>query len=97
METLGQRNELKIRILCEIYDITPEQLRSKTKSRKMADIRCIFCNRLLKDGHLVPDIGKLINRDRTSVIAALKKFDILMSNDRKFISLNDKIDEKLNS
>lgn len=65
--------------------ITPEQLKSKTRVSEVVDIKIIFAYILRKyENATLGRIGIYINKDHSTIIHYLKKYDSLYETERDF-------------
>lgn len=54
--------------VCNAYQITKDELRSKCRRAELCDARSVVCYILRKHGLSSTEVGRLINRDHTSVL-----------------------------
>ena len=76
---LGYSNEAEITIkaVCEMFGITRDHLKSKSRKEEIVAARRIFCMIVKKSTILsTTKIGRYINRDHSTVIFAIKTGEI---------------------
>ena len=87
-----------INAVCMALNVKPSDLASISKAQEHTEARQIIFNILYRRGYTLAAVGKLFNRDHTTVIHALRRYDNnIDSKDKKFAKklalVNDKIEE----
>jgi len=59
-------------------DVTPELIKSKSRSRDAVIARSFIYNHLRNNGYTYDAIGKLFNKDHTTVLFSIKNFKLLI-------------------
>ena len=74
-----------ISTVCRIYNINPDQLRSKRRFRDYVEPRHIVMALIKQINNLtVEDVASLLNRDHSTVLYAIRTVAQLMNNNREF-------------
>jgi chromosomal replication initiation ATPase DnaA len=84
-------------IICEIFSITSEEIRSKSRKERIKDARHFFCYYLKTTLGLGPvAIGRIVNKDHTSAIHSCRTIENLLSiHDTQTMRYNKILIEKL--
>lgn len=67
------KNDILIMQIAEKHDVTIDQILSHRRDRKYVTPRIEIAKALRKQGLSLPAIGKIMNRDHTSIIHYLRK------------------------
>jgi hypothetical protein len=96
-ELIRQEKKLKAMFLAitSIFNYTPEYILSGSKKHPLPYIVCIIANKLNNDGYDAETIGRIINRDRTTIIGCIKKYPEWLQYDKKFNIFVNKFNEFL--
>jgi len=71
-----------------------KQIRSKSRKAEYVDARHVCCYLLRKKGYTCDGIGKMINRSHSSVVHAVNRVDVFLSNnDSSIVAIIQKINE----
>jgi len=92
---IGMTKTEKIIAVCsQVYGITPEQTKSKSQKKECFYARCsaMYLIRSIT-GITLKSIGRIFNRDHSTVIYNLEIFHILLAQDATFRKLFGKIRE----
>ena len=83
--------------VCDIMNVTQEEIASKSRLRKLSVARCLISYFLRRDTSMsLLDIGNLIGgRDHSTVIYQIKQYKDLYATDKQFRSLADKIQSRI--
>lgn len=73
-----------IMAVCIALRIDRTQLFSKVRKKRLTDARSICCWYMRELGMKLVDIGRVFDRDHSTVIHSLKKFEDLNETDREF-------------
>ncbi len=75
-----------LNIVAAVFRVEPHRLSTSDRTQPLPDARKAFCTVLRKYNHDVttPEIGKFLNKDHSTVIAATKKAHELARYDRQF-------------
>lgn len=82
-----------MRVVCIIYDVTPDVIVEKIRKQVIMDARhlfCYLCKKHLKMTYL--SIGNILHRDHSTIIHSVQTFDDLIKYDR---SINQSYTEAL--
>lgn len=82
-----------MRVVCIIYDVTPDVIVEKVRKQGIMDARhlfCYLCKKHLKMTYL--SIGNILHRDHSTIIHSVQTFDDLIKYDR---SINQSYTEAL--
>ena len=63
--------------ICLETGISEKALKSKRKDRKLANIRYICYKKIKENGHTLEFIGKMLNRNHSTVYHGLCQYEIL--------------------
>ena len=67
--------------VCDHYQITINQLKSKSRKGDIMKARLMFCGiARLKTKHILADIGSFVNRDHATVLSSCKSLDSYRTN-----------------
>lgn len=71
--------------VADCYDLSLEQLLGKDRSKRISEARhaAMYLTRILGDLSY-PQVGKIFNRDHSSVVYACKKVETMRDKDPKF-------------
>jgi len=73
-----------MKAVSEMFNVSTEEIKSKSRKRNIADARFIYCYITKKKLHYTLDvIGKTINRDHSSIVHSIKMVKILEDQDIK--------------
>jgi len=99
--SLGIEEQFTIRklieFICMEYDVTEEDLKSKNKAVPLPDARHLIFYQAHKNSYGTCDaIGKILNRDHSTVIFGKKKIIDLYDRDNKIHDIVDKMNYMFN-
>lgn len=71
---------------CEALDLHMHQVISKNRTREMSEARCIIVGLILQvNTHItLKQIGRMLNRDHTTIIYSRETFNALYKSDKSF-------------
>lgn len=79
--------------ICMKFHCSCDDVKGRSKQGNVADARRLFCYIMRKDGMHPNEIGKMIFRDRTTVIGAIKKtVSLLEVKDKETIEILKSLD-----
>ena len=88
--TATQAQEQKIiKAVCQAFGITHQQLRSKSRKKKLCCARSIAGLHLQRLGYSTPAIGKILNRHHSTVVWSLQMFRNWSKYDPEFKGVAD--------
>ena len=71
---------------CEVFDVPFDEVKSKKREKSMVFARQAFCYLAKKEKYTLGNIGKLINRDHSTVLYSIKQVECyIQSNDKVFL------------
>ena len=94
------KSEDVINAVCETYELTVDQLRSKDRSRVFVEARHVTCWVLVKKmGMTLSEVGKtfLGGRDHTTVISSIRRFHDMYDTEEQFREKVDALVDNLMS
>lgn len=66
--------------VCEKLKLTKQQILSKKRTSNLLIARCLVCYYLKCSGCSLSEIGRILNRDHSTIINSLKKYEKYKSN-----------------
>ena len=83
--------------VCELMNVTQEEIASKSRLRKLSVARCLISYFLRRDTSMsLLEIGNVIGgRDHSTVIYQINQYKDLYTTDKHFRSLADKVQSRL--
>jgi chromosomal replication initiation ATPase DnaA len=72
-----------MRVVCIIYDVTPDEILEKVRRQGIMDARhlfCYLCRKHLKMTYL--SVGKILHRDHSTIINSVQVYESLIEYDR---------------
>lgn len=77
--------------VCRYYEIDPEELRLKSRARRIADARSIICYLAVRQtGHSGVEVGRQVTLSRAGVSVAAGRGEQMVKNDLVLLALIDK-------
>lgn len=80
-----------IDVVAYLFDITRDDILSSCRKQKYCDARVILSRYYRNLGYTLVDIGKIFNRDHSTIVRQLKLYDSLYKNYKYFRVIADKI------
>lgn len=84
-------------VICRELDITPDELTSGCRKHRFAFVRMIVSKLMRDERYSLNDIGRLLNKDHTTILYYLGRYDDMYKYDKKFRGIADKITMLINS
>lgn len=83
--------------VCEILNVTQEEIASKSRLRKLSVARCLISYFLRRDTSMsLLEIGKVLGgRDHSTVLYQVNQYNDLYKGDKQFRSIADKVQSRL--
>jgi chromosomal replication initiation ATPase DnaA len=87
-----------VKVICEYYGLTFDEIAVKNRKRRITFVRQALCYFLHYHGKLYKsEIGNLLNQHHTTVIFAIRKFNDAIETEYETRELVDEIKKKLAS
>lgn len=88
--------EIVLETISEVYNITVDEIRSKIRTRHIADARQLYCF-VLRDRYGISHskIGEGVNRDRTTALHSIKTHQDRYGFVKEYKKLTDEVNCKL--
>ena len=84
------------KVVCQEMDVTKEDFKSARRSVNMARARQIFMYLARhKTSHSLPEIGRYVNRDHTTVIHGVDRIKDLLAKDERLAKIVRRINRRL--
>lgn len=83
MQTKALLNSL-ISIVISSFDSSLEDIQSTNRNANLCDVRKILTYELRQGGYTLEEIGKVLNRDHSTVLYNMKNYEIRLLNDKTF-------------
>lgn len=94
------RSENIVELVCDMYGVTDEQLKHKTRERRVVEARHVLSWVLVKKmGLTLSEVGKtfLGGRDHTTVINSIERFNNIYDTEDEFRIKADLLIEKIST
>jgi len=94
----NMKSENVVKLVCETYGVTHDEIRHKTRARRIVDARHVLSWILVKKmGMTLSEVGKtfLGGRDHTTIINSIDRFNDIYDTDDEFREKADLLIEKI--